>query len=616
MANTSKNQKTPKRLTAAERAEAMDEAQTVREFANFNKIKLSEKQHELYKGMESSVITTVTGPPGTSKAQPLTSKILTPDGWTLMGDLNVGDNVISVDGKSTKITGIFPQGIKTIYSITFSDGATTECTGDHLWHTWTHSERVFYKKENGKKIRTTHPGIVRNTYEMIGNLYGKDGRLNFSIPIVAPVIYEEKEFVIHPYLLGALIGDGHFGRYIGFSTKDSEIFEKVNEILDSYNYKLSIRNQKNNFKECAIVCNVNTNRNLIREELGTMGLLNKKSQDKMIPTEYFIGSVGQRMNLLRGLLDTDGYVSRGNIRFGTSSKQLCSDMITLVRSLGGTCTYSIRETSYPYNGKILAGLDHYDICINLPNDLASSAFTLERKQSKVKERTKYLPVRYITSIQEVRNDLAQCISVEHDSKLYVTDDYIVTHNTFTCCYHAIKLLQKGEIKKIILTKPLETSGEDIGFLPGTEKDKTAPFLNSFLDNLKEMTDGKSLKMMFDTGVIEFVPVAFMRGRTFKDAMIILDEAQNLDIKQLMTFITRFGTNSRVAIIGDGNQNDINSKYVALDYFIDKILGHDPEMFHFKFDRNDIVRHPLLIKIVDNYEAAQVRGDIPQTKKNN
>lgn len=191
-----------------------------------------------------------------------------------------------------------------------------------------------------------------------------------------------------------------------------------------------------------------------------------------------------------------------------------------------------------------------------------------------------------------------------------------TSKTFTCCYLAIKLLQKGIIKKIILTKPLETSGEEIGFLPGTEKDKIAPFLNSFLDNLKEMTDGKSLKMMFDTGVIEFVPVAFMRGRTFKDAMIILDEAQNLDIKQLMTFITRFGTGSRVAIIGDGNQNDINSKYVALDYFIDKILGDEPEMFHFKFDRNDIVRHPLLIKIVDNYEEAQNRGDIPETKKKN
>ena len=191
-----------------------------------------------------------------------------------------------------------------------------------------------------------------------------------------------------------------------------------------------------------------------------------------------------------------------------------------------------------------------------------------------------------------------------------------TSKTFTCCYHAIKLLQKGLIKKIILTKPLETSGEDIGFLPGTEKDKTAPFLNSFIDNLKEMTDGKSLKMMFDTEVIEFVPVAFMRGRTFKDAFIILDEAQNLDIKQLMTFLTRFGTNSRVAIIGDSNQNDINKRHVALDYFIENILGEEPEMFHFKFTKEDIVRHPLLIKIVDNYEAAQARNDIPETKNRN
>jgi phosphate starvation-inducible PhoH-like protein len=188
--------------------------------------------------------------------------------------------------------------------------------------------------------------------------------------------------------------------------------------------------------------------------------------------------------------------------------------------------------------------------------------------------------------------------------------------TFTVCYYAVKLLNKGLIKKIILTKPLETSGEDLGFLPGTEKDKTAPYLNSFLDNLELMINPSALKMMLDTGVIKFVPVAFMRGRTFKDAFIILDEAQNLDIKQLMTFITRFGTNSKVAIIGDESQNDINKRHVALDYFVDKILGEDKDMLHFKFNKKDIVRHPLLIKIVDNYEAALARNDIPETKKRN
>lgn len=191
-----------------------------------------------------------------------------------------------------------------------------------------------------------------------------------------------------------------------------------------------------------------------------------------------------------------------------------------------------------------------------------------------------------------------------------------TSKTFTCCYHAIKLLKKGEIKKIILTKPLETSGEDIGFLPGTERDKVAPFLNSFMDNLKDMVDGNYLRQLFDSGIIEFVPVAFMRGRTFKDAFIILDEAQNLDIKQLMTFITRFGANSKVAIIGDTNQNDIGKRYVAMEYFIENILGQDESIFNFKFDRGDIVRHPLLIKIVDNYEKAVAKGDMPETKKRN
>jgi len=191
-----------------------------------------------------------------------------------------------------------------------------------------------------------------------------------------------------------------------------------------------------------------------------------------------------------------------------------------------------------------------------------------------------------------------------------------TSKTFTTCYLAMKLYKKGTIKKIILTKPLETSGEDIGFLPGGEREKIAPFLNSFMDNLKEMADGPTLKMMFETGAIEFVPVAFMRGRTFKDAFIILDEAQNLDIKQLMTFITRMGENSKVVIIGDSNQNDINNRFVALDFFIDHILGKDENIFNFRFERADIVRHPLLIKIVDNYERAKESGDFPDTKKRN
>lgn len=191
-----------------------------------------------------------------------------------------------------------------------------------------------------------------------------------------------------------------------------------------------------------------------------------------------------------------------------------------------------------------------------------------------------------------------------------------TSKTFTACWAAVKALQKGEIKRIVLVKPLETSGEDLGFLPGSEKDKVQPFMESFLDNLIEMVDGRTLKMLIDNGTIKFEPIAYMRGRTFKHSFIICDEMQNADIKQLMTTITRFGEGSKITIIGDSRQNDINEKYVALDFFVKEILGEDDQMFHFKFDRTDIVRDPLLIKIIDNYEKALAEGRIPNTKRKN
>lgn len=191
-----------------------------------------------------------------------------------------------------------------------------------------------------------------------------------------------------------------------------------------------------------------------------------------------------------------------------------------------------------------------------------------------------------------------------------------TSKTFTACYAAVKALQKGEVKRIVLVKPLETSGEDLGFLPGTERDKIAPFFESFMDNLIEMVDPKTLKMWIDNGTIKMQPIAYMRGRTFKNSFIICDEMQNADIKQLMTTITRFGQGSKIAIIGDSRQNDINEKYVALEFFINKILGEDEQIFHFRFERTDIVRDPLLIKIIDNYEMALAAGEIPSTKRRN
>jgi len=230
--------------------------------------------------------------------------------------------------------------------------------------------------------------------------------------------------------------------------------------------------------------------------------------------------------------------------------------------------------------------------------------------------------------EQVNKEFSNYLSVKLSEKQYelyngIKDARIIsivgppgTSKTFTACYAAVKALQKNEVRRIVLVKPLETSGEDLGFLPGTEKDKIAPFFESFMDNLTEMVDSKTLKMWLDNGTIKMQPIAYMRGRTFKNSFIICDEMQNADIKQLMTTITRFGQGSKIAIIGDSRQNDINEKYVALDFFINDILGNDEQMFHFKFERADIVRDPLLIKIIDNYEMALAAGKIPNTKRKN
>lgn len=192
-----------------------------------------------------------------------------------------------------------------------------------------------------------------------------------------------------------------------------------------------------------------------------------------------------------------------------------------------------------------------------------------------------------------------------------------TAKTFTACYAAIDALKNGIIKKIYLVKPLETSGEDVGFLKGDLASKVAPFIASFIDNFNEMMSPEDVKTAIISEVIEFVPIAFMRGRTFKDCYIIVDECQNCDVKQLMTIITRIGKkNTKIILIGDKSQNDINKRYVAFDFFVEKILGEDKNIFHYKFDRMDIVRHSLLIKIVDNYEKAESEGLLPDTKNKN
>lgn len=187
--------------------------------------------------------------------------------------------------------------------------------------------------------------------------------------------------------------------------------------------------------------------------------------------------------------------------------------------------------------------------------------------------------------------------------------------TFTSCYAAIDLFnnRNEQINQIVLIKPIEESGENIGFLPGNIAEKTGPYLQSFLDNLKKIVPAATLSAMTGKQNIIFEQLAYMRGRTFDNAVIILDEAQNADFRQLMLCITRMGKNTKVIITGDVSQYDIKKDSVGLLHFIKMIEDIEGVAVH-KFEKSDIVRNKMLIEITDRYEKMKADGTVPKAKR--
>jgi phosphate starvation-inducible PhoH-like protein len=213
------------------------------------------------------------------------------------------------------------------------------------------------------------------------------------------------------------------------------------------------------------------------------------------------------------------------------------------------------------------------------------------KAHEQKDSLKHVTLRqnqkkYLDTI--LNNDITFCYGPAGSSK------------TFTACLAALELLQKKEIKKVILCKPIQEAGEKLGFLPGTVDEKVEPYLKSYKSNIEKIVGWSEMHNMFGKGLIEFQPLAYMRGDTFDDALMILDEAQNADFKQLMLFVTRMGQNSKVIVAGDVSQYDIAKSKVALPEFMKLMTGIKGVGTHI-FGESDIVRAKILQDIVHRYE---------------
>lgn len=362
------------------------------------------------------------------RSQPLDEPVLTPTGWVLMGDLRVGHAVIGRNGRPTSVVGVFPQGVESVYRVTFNDGSWTRCSGDHLWSVTTAARRC-----------TGQAPFVRTTADLLaGGLFWDkpSGRMaKWFVPVVAPVEYDPVDLPIPPYTLGAYLGDGSTRTgALQFSCRDPEIKARVASELPpdlvvgakEYNHCWYLRR---------------ANRRATRSPhaylaaLADLGLRGKGSTEKFIPTTYRMAPVADRIALLQGLMDTDGTASRaeGKINFSTVSPTLAAHVQELVESLGGIARCSMRPPKKSHvrsNGQRITGRHpYYVFSICLPEGIVP--FHLSRKVGQLvpTEQRKYFPTRTIVAIDQEGSVPTQCIRVAAPDQLYVTRRFVVTHNT-------------------------------------------------------------------------------------------------------------------------------------------------------------------------------------------
>jgi len=183
-----------------------------------------------------------------------------------------------------------------------------------------------------------------------------------------------------------------------------------------------------------------------------------------------------------------------------------------------------------------------------------------------------------------------------------------TGKTFLAVAVALTMLLEKKIERIILSRPAVEAGERLGFLPGDMRDKVDPYLRPLYDSLYDLLDFEKIQKKIEVGDIEIAPLAFMRGRTLKNSFAILDEAQNATDTQIKMFLTRIGENSKIVINGDPSQTDLPNKSLSGLNRSKKLLGHLKEISVVDFDHFDVVRHPLVSKIVKAYSDQKTNND--------
>lgn len=378
--------------------------------------------------------------PGVGKALALTTPIPTPTGWTTMGDIKAGDKVLGLDGKPATVT--FATEVMhdhACYNVTFNDGETIVADADHRWITETRASRkaanaakkYAHTSPHARRQRRHYPSVV-TTKQIAETVHTKDGRANHSLPDMKPLQLPEANLPIDPYILGYWLGDGTSTANQITSWKE-DAGHIINYISKS-GYHYTTQDDRSCLRITFSKTPIGSRNGSTKTDLRNLNLI----ENKHIPSIYLRSSLEQRTQLLRGLLDSDGYVSKnGQVQYRTVDAPLAHDFMELARTLGIRPTMTI---------KAVKGRDEAHSTAYLINGMFTrNHLTLPRKRDRVPEKRRNLR-RYITSCEPVESVPVRCIQVDNHDHMYLAGESMVpTHNTMVALQAATNLAVTGHV---------------------------------------------------------------------------------------------------------------------------------------------------------------------------
>lgn len=456
------------------------------------------------------VITVFGGAMGSGKALKHGTPVLCNSGFKNIEDLKVGEFVKTPSEGIQEITAIYPQGVVDIYRVTFQDGSWVDTCGNHLWET----RRAISRTSTKNKVISTLDIKKILEEEMIKPAGGRRWPL---IPLCGEVEFTEQDLPIHPYVLGAILGDGGMtGSSTVLSCDDQEIIDKFNslgytttKLSDKYGYYLP---------------NLKTS----TTDLG----IRLKSHLKFIPEVYKNGSVAQRYELLQGLMDTDGTVGNDySVSFTSTSEKLANDVRDVIHSLGGTATITERYPAYTYLNEKKVGLKAYTLYVRHPN--SSKLFHLTRKKERCKDKVIY---NRVLSVEPIGQDFATCISISGERKVFITKDFLVTHNTYNGLLKFLRWTDDPFFRGVVIRKSSTTIMKSGGIF-----DTSKGMFRAYDPDIK--INHKSQKFTFPSGSeIAFTHLDTdeqaeqFRGSEFSHAL--LEEASELKEDHVLVILSR------------------------------------------------------------------------------